>query len=201
MLAPTLIIVGTFVYVFILINGYVSVSNWGSQTIDLSVADPLVKTYGDMVGMPSFQASFRNTVLFTLFFLMLAVGGGLGLAILLHRSFATRKEIRGKSFFRSLFMFPYALSFVVTGVVWRWLFNPETGVNVLFDIFGINKVLAAMGQGPLQPGHVPRCRQAPDPVRCPTRPDPGGDRGNVAAVRVRDDDVPGRSGGHPGRRR
>jgi glucose/mannose transport system permease protein len=152
MLAPTLIIVGIFVYVFILLTGYISVSNWSSQKIDLSVSNPLFQTYGDMVGMPSFQASFRNTVLFTLFFLILAVGGGLGLAILLHRSFATRKEVRGRTVFRSLFMFPYALSFVVTGVVWRWLFNPETGVNVLFDIFGINRVLDAVGVGPIKPG-------------------------------------------------
>jgi glucose/mannose transport system permease protein len=152
LLAPTMITVGIFVYVFILITGYVSVSNWHSQIIDLSISDPPLKTYVDMAGMPSFQASFRNTILFTLFFLLLAVGGGLGLAILLHRSFASRKEIRGRAFFRSLFMFPYALSFVVTGVVWRWLFNPETGVNVLFEIFGINQVLATMGIGPLQPG-------------------------------------------------
>jgi glucose/mannose transport system permease protein len=152
MLAPTLITVGIFVYVFILLSGFISVTNWGSQKIDLSVANPLFKTYGDMVGAPSFQASFRNTVLFTVFFLILAVGGGLGLAILLHRSFATRKEVRGRTVFRSLFMFPYALSFVVTGVVWRWLFNPETGVNVLFDMFGVNTVLKAAGIGPLHPG-------------------------------------------------
>lgn len=63
------------------------------------------------------------------------------LAILLDR------KIRGLGFFRSAFLFPYALSFIVTGVVWHWIFNRETGINLFFDLLGINRILAAAGIG------------------------------------------------------
>lgn len=145
-LAPTLIAIAVFVYAFIAFTAWVSISNWSTLKVDLSPNPSLFDTYAQMFGMPSFQASFRNTIIFTVLFLALSVGGGLALALLLHHN------VRGRAVFRSLFMFPYALSFVVTAVVWRWLFNPETGVNILFDISGLNGVLNALGIGPLHPG-------------------------------------------------
>jgi glucose/mannose transport system permease protein len=78
----------------------------------------------------------------------MAVLGGLGLAILLDR------HLRGSGFFRSVFLFPYALSFITTGVAWRWIFNPETGINLLIDATGINELLAANGSAPLKPGWI-----------------------------------------------
>jgi glucose/mannose transport system permease protein len=48
-------------------------------------------------------------------------------------------------------MFPYALSFIVTGVAWRWIFNPETGLNLLIDKLGINTLLGWFGLGPIHP--------------------------------------------------
>ena len=47
----------------------------------------------------------------------------LDLAILLDQ------DIKGEGFFRSLFLFPMAISYIVTGVVWRWLMNPATGIT------------------------------------------------------------------------
>ena len=58
----------------------------------------------------------------------------------------------GYTVFRNIFLFPYALSFIVTGIAWRWIFNPETGINLLFDGLGINKWLASIGAAPLKPG-------------------------------------------------
>jgi glucose/mannose transport system permease protein len=51
--------------------------------------------------------------------------------------------LRGEGFFRSLFLFPMAISFIVTGVVWRWLMNPAqgsriSGLNLLFDNLGLD---------------------------------------------------------------
>jgi len=77
---------------------------------------------------------------------LFAVGGGLLLAILLENAGF------GRPFFRNVFLFPYALSFIVTGVAWRWIFNPETGLNLLFNVLGINKLLAVFGAAPLKPG-------------------------------------------------
>jgi glucose/mannose transport system permease protein len=81
-------------------------------------------------------------------FLVVAIGIGLLLALLLDR------RLIGCGFFRNVFLFPYALSFIVTGVAWRWIFNPEAGVNLLFDAFGINHLLASMGAPPLKPGWI-----------------------------------------------
>jgi glucose/mannose transport system permease protein len=51
--------------------------------------------------------------------------------------------LRGENFFRSLFIFPMAISFIVTGVVWRWLMNPAmgsrmSGLNLLFEQMGLD---------------------------------------------------------------
>ena len=145
-LLPSLLATAIFVYGFIGVSFYFSLTDWRTLAVDLSIREPLFQTYLDMFKMPRFQADLRNTVVFTTLFLVLAMALGLFLAILLDR------QLRGRSFFRSAFLFPYALSFTVTGVVWRWLFNPETGVNLIFDLLGINAALAGAGLEPLAPG-------------------------------------------------
>ena len=145
-LVPSLLLTAIFVYGFIGTSFFYSLTNWRSLAVDLSLREPVWQTYADMMAMPRFQADLRNTMVFTVMFIAMAVAIGLSLAILLDRQF------KGRSFFRSAFLFPYALSFIVTGVVWRWLFNPETGVNLFFDMLGINRGLQAMGLDPLKPG-------------------------------------------------
>jgi glucose/mannose transport system permease protein len=135
-----------FVYVFIGASFYFSLSNWRTLAIDLSLRQPVYQTYADMLAMPRFQADLRNTTIFTIMLVGMTVGLGLFLAILLDR------KIFARSFFRGMFLFPYALSFIVTGVVWRWLFNPETGINLFFDFFGVNALLQNFGIAPLKPG-------------------------------------------------
>jgi glucose/mannose transport system permease protein len=145
-LSPTLISSLVFVYVFIVITFVISMSKWSTLKVNYAVRQPLFATYVDMFKMPRFQADLRNTLVFTVLFLICSVGGGLLLAIVLENS--------GKMsvFFRNLILFPYALSFIVTGVAWRWIFNPETGVNILFNFIGLNKLLALLGAPPFKPG-------------------------------------------------
>jgi len=145
-LSPTLIASFVFVYIFIVATFVISISNWATLKVDYTVRQPLFSTYLDMFRMPRFQADLRNTLVFTVLFLTCSVGGGLLLAIVLENS--------GKAaiFFRNLFLFPYALSFIVTGVAWRWIFNPETGINLLFNVIGLNKLLALLGAAPFKPG-------------------------------------------------
>jgi len=145
-LSPSLGALLIFVYIFIGTTFFVSMTNWRTLAIDTSIRQPLFATYGEMFAMPRFQADLRNTVIFTVLFLALAMAVGLVLAILLDH------HVLGRAVFRNVFLFPYSLSFIVTGVVWRWIFNPETGVNVLFDITGVNSLLGALGVGPLRPG-------------------------------------------------
>lgn len=148
LLLPSLIVIAIFVYFFISTTLYVSFSNWRTLKRDLSLREPVYQTYVDMFTMPRFQADLRNTLVFTVMFMTLAILLGLTLAILLDR------KILGSTIFRNVFLFPYALSFVVTGVAWRWIFNPETGINLFFDLFGINTLLGQLGLEPLKPGWI-----------------------------------------------
>ncbi len=148
LLLPSIIALAIFIYVFISWTFYVSLSNWRTLKPDLTVRQPLFATYAELFGMTRWQIDLRNTFVFTVFFLLFAVVLGLSLAILLDR------ELFGHNVMRNVFLFPYALSFVVTGVVWRWIFNPETGVNVFFNVLGINGALQQLGMEPFKPGWI-----------------------------------------------
>lgn len=147
-LLPSLIALAIFVYGFISVTIYISLSNWKTLKPDMTLREPFAATYGELFNTPRFQADLRNTLIFTFLFLLLATLVGLGLAILIDFN----RKFFAIFFFRNVYLFPYALSFIVTGVAWRWIFNPETGINLFFDIFGINSLLGQLGQPPLKPG-------------------------------------------------
>jgi glucose/mannose transport system permease protein len=128
-LLPSLIFIAIFVYGFIGWTGYVSVSNWNSFIPDFSFAG--LDNYLYIFQNFRFQADLRNMLFFTVFFIGAVVILGQLLAILIDQ------KLKAESFFRNIFLFPMALSFVVTGVVWRWILNPQTGVNLLLEKFGV----------------------------------------------------------------
>src|SRR5215831_4836021 len=145
-LVPSMAAILTFVYIFILITVWVSLSHWGTLRIDLRLRDPWYATYAQMFAMPRWHANLRNVFVFTALFNSISIGVGLLLALFLDR------RLIGFTIFRNIFLFPYALSFIVTGIAWRWIFNPETGINLLFDGLGINHLITSMGGTPFKPG-------------------------------------------------
>ena len=148
LLSPSIIAIFVFVYGFIGFTFYTSISNWKTNKRDLTISDPWYKTYDTLFHQSRFQIDLRNTFVFTVLFLILSIVAGLALALLLDR------HVMGSGLFRSIFLFPYAISFITTGVVWRWIFNPETGVNALFQQLGLNSALEKAGAGPLKPGWI-----------------------------------------------
>ncbi|MFV0433105.1 MAG: carbohydrate ABC transporter permease [Leucobacter sp.] len=121
-----------FVYIFIGITLLISLSNWKIGTSpDLSLREPFGATYASMIQDFRAQSSIRNIIIFTVLFLIIVVVCGLVSALLIHHVAA------GRGLFRTVFMLPYALSFIVTGVVWRWIFAPETGINEILRAIGI----------------------------------------------------------------
>nr|WP_096438871.1 sugar ABC transporter permease [Alteribacter populi] len=129
---PSIIAIGIFVYGFISWTGYVSFTNWNTLTPDLSFAG--LKNYIFLFNDYRFQSGMRNTLFFTLFFIIGVLMSGFFLAIFID------SNIKQESIFRNIFLFPMALSFVVTGVVWQWLLNPSTGVNILLSNLGFEKL-------------------------------------------------------------
>ena len=133
---PSLLAVMVFVYGFIGWTARVSVSAWKGLLADYTFVG--ADNYTALASDPRFEIDIQNTAIFTVVFVLGCLAIGLGLAILLD------KGIRGEGFYRSLFLFPMAISFIVTGVVWRWLMNPAqgddrlSGLNLLFDKAGLD---------------------------------------------------------------
>lgn len=135
LVTPSILAVLVFIYGFIAWSLRVSVSDWVGLLPSYNFVG--LENYANLMADPRFHIDVRNTVVFTVLFVGGCLGVGLGLAILLDQG------LRGESFFRSLFLFPMAISFIVTGVVWRWLMNPAagsrmSGLNLLFDNLGLD---------------------------------------------------------------
>lgn len=138
MLVPSLILIAVFVYGFIGWTGYTSLTD-SDTTQQLSLEGEQaefigLENYENLVSRRTtsrFRVGIVNTVFFTGLFIAACLSTGLLLAILLDQ------KVRGEGIFRTIFLFPMALSFVVTGVVWKWLFNPQSGLNVLPTAVGL----------------------------------------------------------------
>ena len=139
LISPSILLVGVFVYGMIGINintslldmhtaGQVS-GRRGTTVVGLS-------NFTTLFGNPDFRHSFINLILFTVTFLAGTLVVGFLWAWLLDR------PIKGEGIFRSIFLFPMAVSFVASGVVWRWLLNSAqgesaSGLNRLFEMTGL----------------------------------------------------------------
>jgi glucose/mannose transport system permease protein len=141
MLAPSILAIAIFVYGFIGWSARVSVSDWQGLQPDYTFVG--LDNFAELLRDRRFtQYDILNTVVFTGFFVFGAVGLGLALAILLDR------HVPGEGIFRSIFLFPLAISLIVTGVAWRWLMNPAggtrvSGINLLFDNVGLDPLINA----------------------------------------------------------
>ncbi len=136
MLTPSIILIAIFVYGFIGWTAYTSLTDSNAvQQLSHQQANFVgLKNYTDLFTgslYGRFRTDIVNTVFFTILFIVVCLGLGLLLAVLLDR------KVKGESVFRTIFLFPMALSFVVTGVVWKWLFNPSNGINLLPTFIGL----------------------------------------------------------------
>lgn len=89
-----------------------------------------LRNYTAVMATRNWQIAFDNLLLFGCGFVLLSLLTGLLLAILLDQ------RIRGENVLRSIFLYPIALSFVVTGTVWSWLLNPGIGIQKLVNDTG-----------------------------------------------------------------
>jgi glucose/mannose transport system permease protein len=141
LILPSIILIGIFVYGFIGWTTRVSLSKWDGVKPDYTWVGlenyRMLFTDAGGISAKRFSIDLWNTLFFTIFFLLICVGIGLLLAILLDQ------KIKGEGIFRTIYLFPMALSFVVTGVVWQWIFAPGTesrarGINALLNTVGLD---------------------------------------------------------------
>ena len=126
-LSPSIVISLVFVYGFIFITGFLSLSN-----------SRLMPRY-EFVGLDRYRELFDNDVWWTsaanlgwfgIPFIAICVALGLFLAILLDQ------HIRNEGALRAVFLYPMALSFIVTGTAWQWILNPNLGMQKVLQDWG-----------------------------------------------------------------
>jgi glucose/mannose transport system permease protein len=126
---PSLLSIIVFVYGFIAWTLRAAISRWAGVMPDFTFVG--LRNFVTIFTSARFQNDLWNTLYFTAFFLFLTIVAGLILALLLER------KRKGSAIYRNIFMFPLAISFVVTGVVWRWIFSPTVGINALLRAVGL----------------------------------------------------------------
>jgi glucose/mannose transport system permease protein len=126
-LAPSLAASFIYVFVFTIWTLYISLSN-----------SSLLPSYG-FVGLDNYASlwsnrrwniAYSNLFLFSAFYIVGAMAIGLALAILIDQ------KVRGEAIWRTIFLYPLAVSFIVTGTVWSWLYNPTDGIQMLVRSLG-----------------------------------------------------------------
>ncbi len=137
LISPTLILLGVFVYGLIGVNLNTSLTdNIRGQTTGYVGLENYTAIFTD----DTFIYSLRNLAMYTAAFLIGTLFFGFLWAWLLERG------VRGEGIFRTVYLFPMAVSFVASGVVWRWLLNSNTGDSAS----GLNRGLESIGLGFLQ---------------------------------------------------
>lgn len=126
-LAPAFVLGLAFIYGFMIWNGALSFT-----------ASRMLPNY-EFVGwlqyerlwaMDRWWVALKNLAIFGVLYVGLSMALGVFLAILLDQ------KVRGEGFIRTIYLYPMALSFVVTGTAWKWILNPSDGLQKVMQDLG-----------------------------------------------------------------
>ncbi|HTS53660.1 MAG TPA: sugar ABC transporter permease [Burkholderiales bacterium] len=126
-LSPTLVVSLVFVYGFILWTAYLSFTPSKGYPIHELVG---FLQYVRVWNHPRWQVAIHNLAIFGVLYIVLCMALGLLLAILLDQ------RIRQEGTLRAIYLYPLALSFIVTGTAWKWMLNPGLGIEKLVQGWG-----------------------------------------------------------------
>lgn len=128
MIAPAFVLGFAFIYGLMLWNGVLSVT-----------ASRMLPNYDEFVGLAQYTRLFemdrwwvalKNLGVFSLLYVGGAMLLGMVLAIFLDQ------KIRTEGVLRTVYLYPMALSFIVTGTAWKWILNPSLGLEKLMHDLG-----------------------------------------------------------------
>lgn len=128
-LSPSILATAVFIYGFIIWTGYISTVKWNTVVPDYTFVG--LQNWIQLFKMERFHWDLRNLVLYAVGFMSQCIIFGFLIAVFLNQ------KIKGEAFFRTIVIFPFAVSGIVTGVAWRWLMQPTTGINLLFQQLGL----------------------------------------------------------------
>jgi glucose/mannose transport system permease protein len=128
---PPALLMAFFVYGAIGWNLLISLTDWDGlgdptyESLDFSM-------YAKLLGDPLFWRAAKNTIVLLVVFTVACLIVGLLLAILIDQG------IRWENTFRTIYLLPMSLSFVVTAKFWAWMYNPQNGlVNASLEGIGL----------------------------------------------------------------
>ncbi len=127
-LAPSFALILLFVYGFILFT--VVLSFTGSKLLPDFSTWVGFGNYVRLFNHPNWITSLKNLAIFATLYIGVCSVLGLGLAILLDQ------KIRGEGVIRPIYLYPMALSFIVTGVAWKWFLDPGIGLEHVMHTWG-----------------------------------------------------------------
>jgi glucose/mannose transport system permease protein len=126
-IAPSFLLAFCFIYGLIAWNGYLSVS--ASRLLPNYEFAGLAQ-YANLISNERFHVALSNMFIFGTLFIGGAMVLGLLLAILLDQ------KIRAEGVLRTIYLYPMAISFIVTGTAWKWMLNPGLGLEHLMQQWG-----------------------------------------------------------------
>jgi glucose/mannose transport system permease protein len=120
LIGPSALLTLVCVYGYIMFTVYLSfTTSTMMPTYEIAGA----ANYTRLLGLENWRLSVANLSTFAVLYIGIAGLLGLGLAILVDQ------KIRAESAFRSIFLYPMALSLIVTGTAWKWLLDPGVGLE------------------------------------------------------------------------
>ena len=134
-LAPSFAAVLIFVYGFILFTAWVSFTNSrilpfvgpdGQRTFELIGFE----NYEKLFKLSHWEIAISNMAIFAGLYIVICTAIGLTLAIFLDQ------KIRGEGVLRPIYLYPMALSFIVTGTAWKWFLDPGIGLENIVQTWG-----------------------------------------------------------------
>ncbi|HAS6108039.1 TPA: ABC transporter permease subunit [Vibrio vulnificus] len=126
-LAPTMLVTVVCIYGFIFWTAALSMTN--SRFLP-SFKFVGFDQYAKLMENDRWVTSITNLGIFGVLFIAIAIVLGVALAILLDQN------IRQEGAIRTIYLYPMALSFIVTGTAWKWILNPGLGIEKLLNDWG-----------------------------------------------------------------
>lgn len=135
-LAPRITLVPTFVVIMVFFYGFILWTLWLSLTNSRMLPRYEIVGIGQYISLfldqPRWITAMRNLLVFTSLFTALCIVIGLILAILLDQ------KVRASRLLQTVYLYPMALSFIVTGTIWKWILNPSLGIERLVRSLGFS---------------------------------------------------------------
>lgn len=126
-LSPSLAMVLIFVYGFILFTVYLSFTD---SRILPSYGWVGWENYNKLWRLSHWEISLKNLGIYASLYIAICTAIGLTLAIFLDQ------KIRGEGILRPIYLYPMALSFIVTGTAWKWFLDPGIGLEHTMHLWG-----------------------------------------------------------------